>query len=137
ILGRDHQLWRQGNNRAGRTLIDTAVNSFQAIDDNIVVVLGSDGKLWRETGTKEHRELIASGVASFHEIAGTTYVLTATDHVLWRKPGNDKPEQVDAQVGWFQPIDMHLVYILGQDGRLWRELGDKTHRELVDTDVMQ
>jgi hypothetical protein len=135
VLGRDRQLWRNAADHSGRALVDAAVVSFQAIDDSIVGVLGSDGKLWREVGTQAHCDLIASSIASFREIGDTLYVLVATDHSLWRKTANDKAVRVDGPVELFQPADTNLVYVLGKDGNLWRELGDNTQRQLVDNGV--
>jgi hypothetical protein len=131
VLGRDRALWR--NRGPARTLVDSEVTGFQAIDDTVVDVLTADGTLWRETGTREHREQLASGITYFREVGDAMYVLTAPDRTLWRKTASG-PEKVDAQVAWFQPIDRSLVYVLGQDGLLWREHGNQ--RELVDSEVV-
>jgi hypothetical protein len=35
----------------------------------------------------------------------------------------------------FQALDSTTVYVLGSDGKLWREIGNYTNRTLVDANV--
>jgi hypothetical protein len=62
-------------------------------------------------------------------------VLTA-DKVLWRQVGGENPEQVDRAVDALEAVDMHLTYVLGNDGRLWQELGNRDQAVLVDSGLM-
>jgi hypothetical protein len=93
--------------------------------------------LWRETGGTHARALVAGAVKAFQYVPGgdTTYVLTTADG-LWRQAGTQKPEQVDHDVVAFQAVDMNLAYVLGHDGRLWQELGNREQAVLVDSNVM-
>lgn len=43
--------------------------------------------------------------------------------------------QVDASVAKFRAIDGSLVYVLGTDGKLWRENGNSANRTMVDANV--
>jgi hypothetical protein len=137
VLGTDGILWREIGDAGNRTEVDRTVKAFQAVDASLVFVLGADQKLWREVGTMRSRSLIASQVIGFQYIpdGDTTYVQTG-DATLWRKSGNEKPEEVDTRVAAFQAIDMHLVYVLGADGRLWQEIGGRSQAALVDRDVL-
>jgi outer membrane protein assembly factor BamB len=133
----DGSLWRENVDGSHRTLVDRNIKAFQAIDGRIVFVLGQDGKLWRETGDMNSRMSIAGSIRAFQYIADgdTVYVLTTADG-LWRQRGKQKPEQVDHDVAAFRAADMNLVFVLGQDGRLWQELGNRDQAVLVDRDVM-
>ena len=99
-------------------------------------MLGQDGKLWREAGDMNSRGPVASSIRAFQYIpdGDTAYVLT-TANVLWRQTGKQKPEQVDHDVAAFHAADMNLVFVLGKDGRLWQELGNRGQAVLVDRDV--
>jgi hypothetical protein len=135
VRGTDGALWREAG--TARTLVDKQVASFQAIDAGTVYVLSTDGKLWRETGDMHTRSLVAGAIKAFRYVpdGNTTYVLT-TSHILWRQAGSQKPEQVDRDVADFRAVDMNLVYVLGRDDRLWKELGNRDQAVLVDSDVM-
>jgi hypothetical protein len=136
VRGTDGKLWRETGNAPNRTLVDKQVASFQAVDASVVYVLSSDGKLWRETGGMNTRALVAGAVKAFEYVpdGNTAYVLTTVDG-LWRKAGSQKPEQVDRDVAAFHAVDMNLVYVLGQDGRLWKVLGNRDQAVLVDSDA--
>jgi hypothetical protein len=142
VLGTDHTLWREtddgGKGDVGkRAEVDHTVKDFQAIDASLVYVLGADGELWRETGSAQARALLASDIAGFQYSASgdTMYVLT-TDAILWRRKSNGKPEQVDQSVAAFQAIDPATVFVLGRDGRLWRETSGRGGAVLVDRDLL-
>jgi hypothetical protein len=137
VLGTDHTLWREIGDAGKRTEVDHTVKDFQAIDVNLVFVLGADGQLWRETGGAQSRTLVAKDVVAFQYFANgdTIYVQTA-DAVLWRKIGNGKPEQVDRSVAAFHALDPQMAFVLGKDGRLWREIGGRQQAMLVDRDVL-
>ncbi len=137
VLGTDGKLWREIGDAGKRTEVDRTVKAFQAVDASLVFVLGADQKLWRDVGTMQSRTLVASQIIAFQHIpdGDTTYVQT-TDATLWRKGGNDKPDEVDKSVAAFQAVDMHLAYVLGKDGRLWQELGNRDQAVLVDSNVL-
>jgi hypothetical protein len=137
VQGRDGTLWREGSDPAKRVVVDRTVSAFHAVDANVVFVLGTDHKLWRETGDMRNRVLVASNIAAFQYVADgdTTYVETL-DGGLWRQEGKGKPEAVDNAIAAFQAVDMHLVYVLGKDGRLWQELGGRDQAVLVDHNLL-
>jgi hypothetical protein len=138
VLGTDHRLWRELGDAGKRTEVDRSVKDFQAVDGSVVYVLGADGQLWREVGNAQSRAFVAKQVVAFQYLPvgnDTTYVQTA-DGVLWRKKGNDEPVRVDQEVAAFEAIDAQLVYVLGNDGRLWRETGGRDQAVLVDRDVL-
>jgi hypothetical protein len=135
VLSQDGQLWR---NRVGgqRTLVDRRVKGFQALDADTVYVLGIDGVLWRETGDAHNGKQLAQHIEDFHYLPdGDTLYVIAADATLWRQSGKNA-EQIDKDVAAFQVIDMHLAYVLGKDGRLWKELGSRDKAVLVDRGVM-
>ena len=138
VLGTDHTLWREIGDASKRTEVDHTVKDFQAIDMNLVFVLGADGQLWRETGNAASRTIVAKDIVAFQYFpAGDTVYVQAADGVLWRKSGNGKPEQVDQGVAAFQAMDPQMVFVLGKDGRLWREIGGRAQEAaLVDRDVL-
>ena len=138
VLGTDHTLWREIGDASKRTEVDHTVKDFQAIDMNLVFVLGADGQLWRETGSAASRTTVAKDIVAFQYFpAGDTVYVQAADGVLWRKSGNGKPEQVDQGVAAFQAMDPQMVFVLGKDGRLWREIGGRAQEAaLVDRDVL-
>jgi hypothetical protein len=84
----------------------------------------------------QSRTLVAAKIMAFQYVpdGDTVYVQTA-DALLWRKSG-DKAEMVDRSVAAFRAVDLHLAYVLGKDGRLWRELGGRDQAVLVDRDVL-
>jgi hypothetical protein len=84
----------------------------------------------------QSRTLVAAKIMAFQYVpdGDTVYVQTA-DALLWRKSG-DKAEMVDRSVAAFRAVDLHLAYVLGKDGRLWRELGGRDRAVLVDRDVL-
>lgn len=135
VLGQDGQLWRD---RVGgqRGLVERRVKGFQALDADTVYVLGTDGVLWRESGDARDGKQLASHIEDFYYVAGgdTLYVI-ATDATLWRQSGKNA-EQIDKDVAAFQAVDMHLAYVLGKDGRLWKEPGNRDKAVLVDRAVM-
>jgi outer membrane protein assembly factor BamB len=133
----DGSLWRENADGSHRMLVDKAVKAFQAIDARVTYVLGPDDKLWRETGDMNSRAPIAGSIRAFQYIANgdTVYVLTTADG-LWRQTGKEKAEQVDRDVAAFRAADMNLTFVLGKDGRLWQELGNRSQAVLVDRDVM-
>jgi|GEM_PF-2706644 hypothetical protein len=135
VRGLDGKLWRETGDMHNRQLVDRDVAAFQAIDARSVFVLGHDGKLWRETGDERTRSFIAGQIGRFHVIGDTVYVLTQPDHLLWRQTGSQAPERVAGEVRDFQPVDMNLVYVRDTAGRLWRELGNDSQRELVDRNL--
>jgi hypothetical protein len=137
VLGTDGKLWRENGDFTNRTELGRAVRDFQAIDTTDVFVLGVDQQLWREVATKQSRTLVASKIMAFQYVpdGDTTYVQTS-DGTLWCKSGNDMPQQVDNAVAAFLAVDFHLAYVLGNDGRLWRELGGHNQAVLVDRDVL-
>ncbi len=137
VLGTDHTLWREIGDASKRSEVDHTVKDFQAIDVSLVFVLGADGQLWRETGNAASRTMVAKDIIAFQYFpdSDTIYVQTA-DAVLWRKTGNGKPEQVDQGVAAFQAMDPQMAFVLGKDGRLWREIGSKSQAMLVDRDVL-
>jgi azurin len=63
------------------------------------------------------------------------YVLTTADG-LWRQAAKQKAEQVDHDVAAFRAADMNLVFVLGKDGRLWQELGNRDQAVLIDHNVL-
>lgn len=131
----DGTLWRERADGSNRSRIDANVKAFQPVDPNTTLVLGADGKLWRESGNS--RALVAGGIRAFQYIpdGDTMYVLTTADG-LWRQTGKQKAEQVDHDVAAFRAADMALVFVLGKDGRLWQELGNRDQALLVDRDVL-
>jgi len=138
VLGKDGRLWREIGDAGKRSEVDRTVKAFQAVDASLVFVLGVDQQLWREVGTMRSRTPVASQIIAFQYIpdGDTTYVQSSADATLWRKGGNETPEQVDNLVAAFRAVDMHLVYVLGKDGRLWREIGGRDQAVLVDRDVL-
>jgi hypothetical protein len=137
VLGTDHKLWREVGDLSDRIEVDHAVRDFQAIDGSLVFVLGADQQLWREVGTMQTRTFIANQIMAFQYIPdGDAIYVQTSDATLWRKSGNDNPEQVDRTVAAFRAVDLHLAYVLGMDGRLWRELGGRDQAVLVDRDVL-
>lgn len=130
----DGSLWREGADGSNRMRIDAGVKAFQAVDPYITFVLEVDGKLWRESG--KSRTLVAGAIRAFQYVPNgdTMYVVTSADG-LWRQTGKQKAEQVDHDVASFHAVDMNLVFVLGKDGRLWRELGNRDQAVLVDRDV--
>jgi hypothetical protein len=137
VLGTDHTLWREIGDTAKRSEVDHTVKEFQAVDGNVVFVLGADGQLWREAGSAQSRSLVAKDVTAFQFLPGSEVVYVhAVDGTLWRKHGNDKPEQVDQSVAAFQAMDASVSFVLGKDGRLWREIGGRQRASLVDRDVL-
>jgi hypothetical protein len=137
VLGTDHTLWREIGDASKRAEVDHTVKDFQAIDVNLVFVLGAEGQLWRENGDARSRTLVAKDIVGFQYFpdGDTIYVQTA-DAVLWRKTGNGKPELVDQSVAAFQAMDPQMAFVLGRDGRLWREIDGRSQAMLVDRDVL-
>jgi hypothetical protein len=131
----DGVLWREGADGSNRLRIDASVKAFQAIDPHTTFVLGADGKLWRESDNS--RAPVAGAIRAFQYVPNgdTMYVLT-TANGLWRQTGKQKAEQVDHDVAAFRAADMNLVFVLGKDGRLWQELGNRDQAVLVDSDVL-
>jgi hypothetical protein len=137
VLGTDHTLWRELGDASRRTEVDHTVKDFQAIDANLVFVLGADGQLWRESGGAQSRTLVAKNIVAFqYFVDGDTIYVQTADAVLWRKVGNGKPEQFDQSVAAFQAMDPQMAFVLGKDGRLWREIGGRNQAMLVDRDVL-
>lgn len=135
VLAHDGQLWR---NRVGgrRMSVDRRVKGFQALDADSVYVLGVDGVLWRETGDARNGKQLAQHIDDFCYVPeGDTLYVIATDATLWRQSGKNA-EQIDRDVAAFQAVDAHLAYVLGKDGRLWKELGNRDKAVLVDRGVM-
>jgi hypothetical protein len=130
----DGNLWREGSDGSNRVRIDGGVKAFQAVDAQTTFVLGADGKLWRDS--ENSRASVASAIRAFQYVPNgdTMYVLTSVDG-LWRQTGKQKAEQVDHDVAAFRAADMNLVFVLGKDGRLWQELGNRDQAILVDRDV--
>jgi hypothetical protein len=137
VRGADGSLWRENADGSHRMPVDKAVKTFQAIDGRVVFVLGLDGKLWREAGDMNSRTLIAGAIRAFQYVPdGDTFYVTTTDDGLWRKTGKQNAAQIDHDVAAFRAADMNLVFVLGKDGRLWQELGNRDQAVLVDRDVM-
>jgi hypothetical protein len=137
VLGTDQRLWRESGDAGKRVEVDRAAKDFQAIDASLVYVLALDQQLWRELGTMQSRTHVADRIAAFQYLPDddTIYVQTA-EAVLWRQRGSGKGEQVDRSVAAFQAVDGQVAYVLGTDGRLWREVGGRDHATLVDRDVL-
>src|SRR5580658_7045138 len=135
VLGTNGRLWRETGDANPRAFVDAEVAAFQPIEGGLIYVRGLDGKLWRETGDERTRSFIAGQIGRFHVIGDTVYVLTQPDHLLWRQTGSQAPERVAGEVRDFQPVDMNLVYVRDTAGRLWRELGNDSQRELVDRNL--
>ncbi len=131
----DGSLWREGADGSNRLRIDASVKAFQAIDPHTTFVLGADGKLWRDSDNS--RATVAGAIRAFQYIPNgdTMYVLTTADG-LWRQTAKQKAEQVDHDVAAFRAADMNLVFVLGKDGRLWQELGNRDQAVLVDRNVL-
>ncbi len=145
--------------RSNRTLVDAAVASFHAIDGNWVYVLGTDGNLWLEDGTAGNRSQVASGIQKFQpfndgSINWSIYVLYKTANLFYAAQSlgavpvsskrNDTPIQIvlnsippaiNGNVADFSAVDLVTAYILGTDGKLWRERGSASNRDLVDSSV--
>jgi hypothetical protein len=137
VLGRDGQLWRERTG-AARALVDRRVKAFQAIDADVVYVLGTDAVLWRETGDARNDTQVAQQVTAFQYVPGSdTLYVVAGDATLWRKERKGDPQRIDQAVAAFQAIDARLAYVLGQDGRLWRQIGNRDHALLVDRALMK
>jgi len=137
VQGNDGTLTREGADPGKRAVVDRAVSAFQAVDASVVFVLGTDHKLWRETGDMRTRTLVAANIAFLQYIPdGDTMYVQTLDAGLWRQQGKDKPEAVDTSVAAFQAVDMHLAFVLGNDGRLWQELGNREHAVLVDHNLL-
>jgi hypothetical protein len=137
VLGTDGRLWRELGDARKRGEVDRAVKTFHAIDAGVVFVLDAGQVLWRDVGTRTSRTHVADQVTGFQYIPdGDTMYVHAIDAVLWRKSGNDQAEQVDKSVAAFQAVDRHLIYVLGTDGRLWREAGGHDQAVLVDRDLL-
>jgi hypothetical protein len=107
--------------------VDGSVAAFQAIDGNVVYVLGTNGNLWLETGTMANRTLVRAGVKSFQVANGTVWSLDTTGN-LYRQVAGGGFVFVDGTVASFQALGPTLAYVLGTDGKLWRENGDYTAR---------
>jgi hypothetical protein len=137
VQGSDGTLWRESAGASSRGVVDRTVAAFQAVDASVVFVLGTDHKLWRESGDMRTRTAVASNIAAFQYVAdGDTMFVQTLDGGLWRQEGKDKPVSVDTSVASFQAVDMHLVYVLGTDGRLWQELGNRAQAVLVDQHLL-
>lgn len=135
VLSQDGQLWRD-HVGGQRTLVDRRVKGFQALDADTVYVLGIDGVLWRETGDARNGKQLAEHIEDFCYVPdGDTLYVIAADASLWRQSGKNA-EQIDKDVAAFQAIDMHLAYVLGKDGRLWKEHVNRDQAVLVDRAVM-
>ena len=137
VLGTDARLWREFGDARKRGEVDRAVKTFHAIDAGQVFVLDAGRVLWRDAGTRTSRTHVADQVMGFQYVADrdTTYV-RAVDAALWRQSGSDKLQLVDKSVAAFQAVDMHLAYVLGKDGRLWRVPGGRDQAVLVDRNVL-
>jgi hypothetical protein len=138
VMGTDHRLWRELGDAGKRTEVDRSVKDFQPVDGSVIYVLGADGQLWREVGNAQSRSFVASQVVAFQYLPvgnDTTYVQVA-DGVLWRRKGSGQPERVDQAVAAFHAVDAEIVYVLDNDGRLWREAGGRDHAVLVDRGVL-
>ena len=131
----DGSLWREGADGSNRARVDGGVKAFQAVDPHTTLVLDTDGKLWRESGNS--RTPVAGAIRAFQYVpdGDTMYVLTTADG-LWRQTGKQKADQVDHDVAAFRAAAMNLVFVLGKDGRLWQELGNREQAVLVDRDVL-
>ncbi len=136
IVGTDKKLWRLHADGKGRDLVDENVAAFDAVNASLVFVLGSDGALWRETGDFHARVKVGQPISAFEYVADrdTAYV-TTPNHILWRQKAGGASEQVDHDVAAFHAVDSSLAYVLANDGRLWQEVGDRSHATLVDGDL--
>ena len=131
----DGSLWREGTGGSNRLRIDAGVKAFQVIDPHTTFVLGADGKLRRDSDNS--RAPVAGAIRAFQYVPNgdTMYVLTTADG-LWRQAAKQKAEQVDHDVAAFRAADMNLVFVLGKDGRLWQELGNRDQAVLIDHNVL-
>jgi hypothetical protein len=137
VLSTDHTLWRETGESGNRVEVDHTVKDFQAINVGLIYVLSADGQLWREAGSAQARTLVAGNIAAFQYFAsGDMIFVLTTDSILWRRQGDGKAEQVDQSVATFQAINSQTVFVLGKDGRLWREISGRSQAMLVDRDVL-
>ncbi len=158
VLGSDRKLWREIGNGGNRTLVDAAVASFHAIDGTWVYVLGTDGNLWLEKGNAGNRAQIGAGIQKFQpfndgSINWSLYVLYKTANLFYAAQSlvllqfqvttdtpiqivlNTIPPAINGNVADFSAVDLVTAYILGTDGKLWRERGSASNRDLVDSSV--
>ena len=118
VLGKNQRLWLEhapfGNVPPSRDYIDQAVEAFQFLDSQNVLVLG-DGNLWLEhppwarPGRLPAREQIDSNVAGFQGLDAQNVLVLGTDGNLWWEHapfGNVPPnrEQIDSDVAGFQAL---------------------------------
>ncbi|MBV9038839.1 MAG: hypothetical protein JO182_30420, partial [Acidobacteriaceae bacterium] len=68
VLGTDAKLWRETGSYQNRSLVDSNVVAFQALDATTVYVLGTNGYLWRETGNYQNRSLVDADVDFFQAL---------------------------------------------------------------------
>ena len=136
VMGSDFNLWRETGDYTHRTWVDGNVGMFRPFDATTVFVSGQDHKLWRETGDTSKRSLVDSNVSAFWPMGTIDVYVRGLDGKLWREFNDwtnrdyvDENTYVqDARVDAFQPIyssqepyGQGTVYVLGSDGKLWRE----------------
>jgi hypothetical protein len=142
VLGTNGNLWREHGTAAHRTLVDSNVWWFSAIDANAVLVLGYDDNLWIETPDQSNRTFIGNNVRGFAALdTHQVYVVDASLN-LWREIKSNGSythhELVDRNVSEFQPVSGWPgtdVVVLGTDGNLWFEYGNYHARTQVDHSV--
>lgn len=124
-----------GFGRNSRFHVADGIERFQVADADLVYVINSAGKLWRATIEGKDAHQLDEKVAGFQISDGHLFVHSA-DGTLWRKAASAKPEQVDQAVAAFQALDAQMVFVLGKNGRLWREIGGRAQAMLIDRDVL-
>jgi hypothetical protein len=132
----DRKLWRETGDANNRTLVDSNVAAFQALDTATVYVVGTDGNLWRES-TSANRVWVDGNVDKVQALDATTVYVRSRDFSLWRETGDMRTRTwVDGNVYQFQALNTSMVYVAGGDGTLWREVGTMSNRAEVDANLM-
>jgi len=151
-LGTNGNLWLEqppvGTAPLPRQQVDGDVFTFQALDNETVLVLGTDGSLWLEHApfgnVPPKREQVDGSVQAFQALDERLVFVQGLDGKLWRENGpfGQVPPprvQVDGNVKGFAVVDENHVFVLGTDGKLWLEQGPfgtvPPARQLVATDV--
>jgi hypothetical protein len=108
--------------------VDQTAFTFEALDNQTVLVLGTDGNLWIEQepfgNVPPPRQQIDDNVQAMQALNIKVVFVLKVDGSLWLE---STPfmwftrQQVDANVRAFQALDVNTVLALGSDGKLWLE----------------
>lgn len=142
FLDASNQLWLEFGSNYFRSMIDSNVRQFHAVDASTVYVLDFTGRLWREFTNGTPRQLVdGPGVREFQAIDATNVMMLGSDGNLFREAGTWMTRtHVDSNVLSFRSVgpagpNQH-VFVLDRNRTLWNETGTAASRVQVSTNVV-